>query len=367
MGRYVALAVTAFVLSSAGCSSSSAPGSGVRPQAVSFHHPDEVNKAGGFMALADRRIFAAMAFVNATGYDEEFPGYSMHPVRVKVRRELEKRLADKPDKLKAYRDYYENVIVKGVPLFAYKSFVLTLSADYPFGRTRPDQELAYPYTAKALQDLPQMLNDFWVTVNLGDLWEQVKPDYVAEIQKYDVDKMNRQMAFLWTYLRMERHDPATIVVQIPDLLSRHRGAMGAGYEQYYYSVDNPSSNNYGLNVHEYLHTVVNPLVQANYPRFRAKLDAYYMAGKYAPAVKTYRQPVTFVFECMVGALDRRIGARFENDPKWIALREEEAAYDTKAGLNLTLPFYKLLAEYEQSGKPFDQFLPTMLEHLPEYK
>jgi hypothetical protein len=26
----------------------------------------------------------------------------------------------------------------------------------------------------------------------------------------------------------------------------------------------------------------------------------------------------------------------------------------------------LLAEYEQSGKPFDQFLPTMLDHLPEY-
>ena len=26
----------------------------------------------------------------------------------------------------------------------------------------------------------------------------------------------------------------------------------------------------------------------------------------------------------------------------------------------------LLAEYEQSNKPFDQFLPTMLEHLPEY-
>ena len=26
----------------------------------------------------------------------------------------------------------------------------------------------------------------------------------------------------------------------------------------------------------------------------------------------------------------------------------------------------LLAGYEQSGKPLDEFLPTMLEHLPEY-
>ena len=26
----------------------------------------------------------------------------------------------------------------------------------------------------------------------------------------------------------------------------------------------------------------------------------------------------------------------------------------------------LPAEFELSGKPFDQFMPTMLEHLPEY-
>lgn len=30
------------------------------------------------------------------------------------------------------------------------------------------------------------------------------------------------------------------------------------------------------------------------------------------------------------------------------------------------PFYSLLAEFEQSDKPFDQFLPILLEHLPEY-
>jgi hypothetical protein len=143
--------------------------------------------------------------------------------------------------------------------------------------------------------------------------------------------------------------------------------MGAGYEQYYYSVENPGNSTYGLNIHEYLHSVVNPLVEANYPRFQAKLDAYYMAGQDAPAVRdSYRQPVTFAFECMVGALNRRIGAKFENAPEWTRLMEGQVAQDTQEGLNLTLPFYRLLAEFEQSGKPFDQFLPTMLKHLPEY-
>jgi hypothetical protein len=52
---------------------------------VSFNHPDEIVKGQGFMVLADRRLFVVMAFLNAVGMDEEFPGKPMHPVRVGVR------------------------------------------------------------------------------------------------------------------------------------------------------------------------------------------------------------------------------------------------------------------------------------------
>jgi hypothetical protein len=31
---------------------------------------------------------------------------------------------------------------------------------------------------------------------------------------------------------------------------------------------------------------------------------------------------------------------------------------------LTQPFYRLLADYEQSGKRFDEFLPVILARLP---
>ena len=82
-------------------------------------------------------------------------------------------------------------------------------------------------------------------------------------------------------------------------------------------------------------------------------------------------PVFFGVVVVLGdagtALDRRISMRFENDPKWTALRENQVAYDTKEGLNLTQPFYNLLAEFEQTDRPFDQFFPTMLNHLPEYE
>ncbi len=365
MQRHFGHLLTLCMLLSAGCSMQSQHR--IEPERVTFDHEDEVITSGRYMVLADRRIFAVMAFANASGYDEEYPGYSMHPVRLKVREELQKRLADKPEKLEVYRNYYRRFMVPSRG-FGYKNHVLSFSSDYPFRQIRPDEELGYPFTVTALRDLPEMLNDFWETTDLGSLWEQVKPDYIAEIKKYNLEKMDRQMSFLWDYLRMQRtDDPSIVVVHIPDLLNRYLGAMGAGYETYYYNVENPGAGGYDLNIHEYLHSVVNPLVITAYPQFQTKLDAYYTAGKGRPAIETYREPTTFAFECMVVALDRRISAKFENNPAWTELKERQIAHDTTGGFTLVQPFYDLLIEYEQSNEPFDRYLPTLLEHLPEYK
>jgi len=336
--------------------------SDIKPEPVVFSHLDEVAVGDGFMVLADRRIFALMAFLNAAGYDEELEGKQMHPVRVKVRRMVAVNLADTPRKLDAWRAYYRR---NRLAPFQYKSFVLSLSADYPFRRIRPDEELGYRHTATKLKDLPDVLNDFWVTARLDEVWNEVRPSYLADIGRYDLDKMKRQMAFLWEYLRMERDDPF-VVVQVPDLLDRHLGAMGAGYGQHYYCVDNPGSHAYSLNTHEYLHSVVNPLVEANFRQFEQKLHEYYIAAEDASLSGSYREPVTFTFECLVAALTRRVSMKFEDDPWWTRLREGQVASDTREGLILVKPFYDLLADYEQSDKSFDEYIPVMLAGLPRY-
>jgi hypothetical protein len=198
----------------AGCSM--ALGSKVRPEPVSFGHPDEIIKGEGFMVLADRREFAVMAFLNATGYDEEAQGQQMHPVRVKVREMVAAHLAEHPDKVKAWQKYRQGIVRKYMETYNYQDYVLSLSTDYPFRRIRPHDELGYWHTASILRDLPEILNDFWATAGLDEVWTQVKEDYVAELKKYDFAKMQRQMAFLWEYLRMERRDNFT-VVHVPGL------------------------------------------------------------------------------------------------------------------------------------------------------
>lgn len=50
----------------------------VNVKPVTFGHPDEIIRNDTFVALADRRVFAVMAFINACGFDEEANGTAKH-------------------------------------------------------------------------------------------------------------------------------------------------------------------------------------------------------------------------------------------------------------------------------------------------
>lgn len=362
MRKYVVLAAAWALLSCVGCASWSEPK--VKPEPVAFNHPDEVLRGEGFMALADRRVFAVMAFLNATGLDEEVHGQQMHPLRMKVRELVAANLAEHPKDVKAWLRYRNGLVRKYVQAFAYQSYVLCLSTDYPFRNIRPNNELGYWYMAWVFGGLPQVLNDFWRTAKLDEVWDAVKGDYIAEIKRYDFDRMQREMTSLWRYLGMERQDNYTLV-NVPNPLDRHFTATGAGYEGYYYSVEGPGATAYGLNAHEYLHSIINPLVQKNYAGHKRKLLKYYKAGKHGPASKSYQNPAAFTWECLVHTIDHRLAVR--NDPSRERWANQRVAHLSQQGLLLTEPFYRLLSEYEQSGKPFDEYLPTLLEHLPEYQ
>ncbi len=332
---------------------------------VAFTHPDETRIGEGFMVLADRRVFVTMAFLNATGFDNQPPGVAMHPVRQKVRKQTAETLAPHPEKLRKWRQYVKS---KNLGDFTYQDFALSLQADYPFQRIRPDKELNYPFTAQLLADLPEVLRDFWITADLTNVWNEVKGDYQAELKKYDLAAMQRQMNFLWEYLRTPRQDTLTIV-HVPNLLAAHHSAIGSDYETYYYCVEGPGSGDYSLQVHEYLHSIVNPMVKTNFPAYQAKLLRYYEAGKRGPLSKTYQDPVGFTSECLVRALDHRFIVQSHlnaTDAAQIrAAQASQVANQTKQGLTLTRPFYELLPEYEASRLSFDAFLTAMLARLPD--
>jgi hypothetical protein len=326
-----------------------------------FEHPDEVRRGEGFMVLADRRMFAMMALLNATGFDEELPGTPMHPVRVKVREMVAAELARHAQQAETWRQYIQT---RRVAMFQYEDFALSLSTDYPFRRIRPDAEVGYAWALQRLPGMPQVLNDFWRTVHLDEIWSQVKPQYLAEIREYDLERMQREMTFLWDYLRMARPD-SFVITNIPNLLDRHATSMGAHYEDYYYSVEGPGATSYGLNTYGYLHRVVDGWVKSNFEAARDKLLKYYEAGKQGPLAQAKQDPVVFVSECLVRALEHRLWVRQSGDAATETRVKEHIAALSEGGLSLTPPFYQLLSEFEQSDQPFDQFVPVLFGRLTE--
>ena len=338
-----------------GCQSS------VNVEPLSFGHEDEIVRNDDFIILADRRVFVVMAFMNACGFDEETSGESMHPVRIRVREAIKAKAKEHPKAFRKWKRYYDK---KALPSFCYQDYALSLNADYPFMRIRPDIELGYRFTVK-LSDFPDILNEFWETFDIDQIWEQVKPDYLAEIHKYDLDRMAVELSFVWEYLRLRRKDNYTFV-SVPNLLDSRNHAIAAGYENYCYAVESPGSNSHGFNIHEYLHSIVNELVEKNYRSHQKKLNAYFRAGKNMPMAKTYGAPVGYASESLIRAIDRRIMVLMADDPKKTKLHESIIKNVTRGGLLLAEPFYNLLIEYEQSEMNFEEYLPEMLEKLVDY-
>jgi hypothetical protein len=354
--NHLYLLLISVVLSVGGC------GGQIKVEPASFGHEDEVIREGDFIVLADRRVFTIMAFLNACGYDEEAKGQQMHPARSRVREIIKEQAASNAEQFQKWEQYYNNVNLR---IFHYLDFALSLSADYPFRRIRPDSELGYPFTGKRLADFPDVLNEFWETLEMEKVWAEVKPIYVDEIGKYNFDKMSNQLKFIWDYLRMERRDHF-VFISVPNLLDKHYQAIGAKYENYWYMVESPGAGAHSLNVHEYLHSIVNSMVKARYNEYSEKLNKYFEAGKDLPLAQSYRHPVIYTYECLVRALDMRIRILLEDDPSITERWEGRVEYLTNNGLTLVQPFYNLLDEYEQSDKDFEEFLPEMLDMLEDY-
>jgi hypothetical protein len=361
MGKVITTSVLfLWMLLMAGCNQQS-PKVDIEP--VVFDHPDEVIKgsgdAEGYVALADRRVFAVMAFLNTAGYDQEVPNMQMHPIRVKVRKMISENLSDQPDKLQAWRQYYKDNLMGA---WQYTNWALSLSSDYPFKRIRPDKELTYAWTSWMLKDFPNILNDFWTTANLDLVWAECRDDYLAELKKCDPNETAKGITFVWQYMRMQRTDNY-IIIRVPNPLERYATANGNSFEHYFYSVEGPGSGGY---IHEYLHTFVNEMVKANYDSQKSRLRKYFNAGRDAAISSSYQDPINWVSECLVHALDYRMTAMRVSDPTLEKRLEDRVDKLTQGGYTLLKPLHILLIDFEKSDKSFDQYLPIMFEKLPEY-
>jgi len=321
-------------------------------------YSDEVRNGRECMIVADRRIFAVMAFINASGFDEEAKGQTMHRVRIEVRNLVEKNLLSHTNEWAVWKKHYADLKCSNAD---YIDYAMLLSPDYPFRKVGPDDVYYNQDVLRKMSGVVNDVNEFWTAARLDQVWDAAKPGYLAELQKYDIDRMSEDLDFVWKYVRIPRREARTMV-SVPNLLDRHFSADSMGCGKYFVSVEGPGSHDYRLNVHEYLHEIVNPAVARWRTEYVTQLYPYYDRWNNLPGKRGYDTPQMYIQECMVKALEARVSIKLRPDLR--ARKSAQVTQDVKNGFELTGIFYENLAEFETGDSTFDDFVKVLFERLP---
>jgi hypothetical protein len=363
--RKVFLILSALVLLGvSGCQPSFTVSTSPADRDFSALHP-EVISGDGFAIQPDVRVFTLYAFLNGVaGWDNE-NGEGFTTQRQALRDALAERLAAvDPETVDRWRGYYKKH--QRHP-YAYLYYTLSLGVPPGFAHIVTAGEMKEPETASSLDGLDKVLSEFYQQAGLEELFERQFREMMAEeAANYDSEKIAAQVSAVYDYTRLDRAAAGDFdVVIVPNPFDSHYSAMSIGYQDRLYIVDGPGSNDDGLNIHEYLHMLMDDVIPADLAGQRARFNRMMKQNLDAPYVKgSYEEASTFVEEGLVRALDYRI--RESIDPTYHLQARIAMADEVANGLVLVDDFYQALEQYEQdSSLSLEDFVTEMLKTIPD--
>jgi hypothetical protein len=210
---------------------------------------------------SDVRLFTLMAALNAAGFNFEVPTKEMSGVRLAVREELKKAPREILLQLRVF--YTTHAFrYETAAHTAYTSLALMLSGPPEF-RFRSDTP-KIPSDVERIVGFEELMSTFYQEAGIAEMWERYRAKYDDELIRYrPVVKSVIQQTL--QYLRI----PARIVldrkiVLMPDQLGYQDVVNARNLEKVYYIVVGPSddpASNYVELQHEYLHLLIDPLVE----------------------------------------------------------------------------------------------------------
>src|SRR5687767_12141679 len=142
----------------------------------------------------DVRVFAAMAAINAGGFDLDVDDLEQNPVRKLVRERLSRLDADLLARLRKFYTGYDVELDAIKQQSKYLSFSLVLNGPPSFAllgdsrREAPPEALdkvpIIPLEAQSLVGFERLVKETWEKAELARLWEEIRPGYVREVESY---------------------------------------------------------------------------------------------------------------------------------------------------------------------------------------
>jgi hypothetical protein len=316
--------------------------------------------------VPDVRLFIVMAAINAGGFNYE-SAPSMHPVRLQVRQKL--KLLD-PFLLQRLHDFYiahHTVDNPQQEIARYTSLALLLSDPPQLEINLPPKDI--PPEVHDVQGFQQILPTFYHQADLQQLWAEVRPRYLAEIEQYK--PVTRQsIVQVLQYLRTE----ARIVMDrqiffIPDLMSAHGVSNSRIVGSLYYLVvgpaETPEKNLRNIR-HEYLHFLLDPLIEKNGLAIVQQQEVLQLFKDRPELLAKYQKDLKLLnTESLIEAIQLRIDLVNQNRQRPVSsdsIREQLARhYD--AGNILVYHYYEKLQDFERASASFPEYLAAIIQSL----
>lgn len=296
---------------------------------------------------ADERLFTFMAALNAAGYDDENNPGGLHPVRQAVRAQLDGQplpsLSRLRWRLRLCRVIHESQCIH---------WLLQRGGPPAFERQADGWWLPVP--AFLFLGFDTALRDFYVEAEIARLWAEHRPAYEAEVTRYQ-DLLGPSLQTTLGYLRLSA--PATgRVVMLPNLLDAYWRGYGPAVGSTSYIVSGPAQRpNVGLVQHEFMHPIINPLVDANLDAIEPAQVQRLFGQLKGQVSRGYRNWGAVLHESVIRAIEVRLA---EADARAPMLANEEAQ-----GFWLVRPLAQALQDYERGTANIEAYMPTLLATL----
>lgn len=324
-----------------------------------FSAPQLVEGLVNIRFLPDARTFAAMAVINAAGFDLDADKLESNPARKLVRERLSRLVPDLRERLRRFYEAHNTEHSHLDQQSKYISYALLLSGPPQFTLTVP--AAALPSEAAAVLGFEALLQELWKKGELERLWQEVRPFYADEAESYR--PLVREMILeTLRYLRIEtRVSLDRKVIFMPELLNAFGVVNARNVGDDYYVVVGPSTKDGKLTAsvrHEYLHYQLDPLV-GKYRGLLPEAGPFLKKMKQMPsAIQPYKDDFPLmVAESLVLATELRL--------RWPErmTRTLNLVENYERGLILVPYFDEALENFEKGSDSILEIFPAMIEGI----
>ncbi|MGH9341641.1 MAG: tetratricopeptide repeat protein [Acidobacteriota bacterium] len=324
--------------------------------------PQRVESLVNIDLRTDIRVFTVMAALNVAGFDYQVPGQEMSAVRQSLRRDLEAQRLDVllVSRLKNFFSDHLNRRQESEQHVPYISLALVLSGPPEFEITVPTEDL--PEDAVQVLGFEDLVKEFYRAARIDSLWKTYRHQYLEELAAYRPVFME----VIQETLKYFRIPPRIVldrqIILMPDLLGVRDLVNARNLEDTYYVVTGPAedpADNYAQLQHEYLHFLVDPLVEKFGAAVLANDDLMKLAQS-QPAIKSdYQNNYLLVIkESLIESIMMKMHPEEDLDRKKVELYRQ--------GLIFMPYFERSLKLYEQSDLlSFPAYSETLFHGIDE--